>query len=217
MTELFRLGDLHFSYGPDRPVLAGAGLTLAAGERLALLGANGAGKTTLLHLMVGLVAPACGTIWAFGRERRSESDFHEIRARAGLLFQDPEDQLFCATVREDVAFGPLNLGLGHGEALDVTRRVLAELGLSGYENRITHHLSGGEKRMVSLACVLAMQPDILLLDEPTNALDDDSRERLLAILENLSQAMVIVSHDHDCIDRLATRRLRLVNGCLLPA
>lgn len=213
---LLEVRDLTFAYAGRPAVLAGADFTLAAGERVALLGGNGAGKTTLLHLLVGLLRPQAGRVLAFGRERLEERDFHEVRARAGLLFQDPDDQLFCATVLEDVAFGPLNLGRPPPAARRIATDTLAGLGLAGYEERVTHHLSGGEKRMVSLAAVLAMTPEVLLLDEPSNALDVAARTRLLETLAGLPQAMVIVSHDPGLVDRLATRRVCLEGGKLRP-
>nr|WP_205762583.1 ABC transporter ATP-binding protein [Magnetospirillum aberrantis] len=209
---MFRLEDLGFAHDPARPVLAGLEFSLSAGERVAVLGDNGAGKTTLLHLMVGLLRPQAGRVLAFGAERRREADFHDVRARAGLLFQDPDDQLFCPTVAEDVAFGPLNLGAGRAEAQDAVAEALEQVGLPGFGERVTHKLSGGEKRLVTLAAVLAMRPEVLLLDEPSNALDRAARERLIDILAGLPQAMVIVSHDDDLVERLATRRVVLRGG-----
>jgi cobalt/nickel transport system ATP-binding protein len=215
MSGLIRLEQIRFAYDTARPVLDGVDFTLAAGERVALNGANGAGKTTLLHLMVGLVTPTSGRVVAFDRDCRCEKDFHAVRAQAGLLFQDPDDQLFCPTVAEDVAFGPLNLGKSKAEARRIVTDTLAALGLEGFEQRVTHKLSGGQRRLVSLAAVLAMQPRVLLLDEPTNALDQPTRERLLDILGGLDQAMVIVSHDREALDRLATRSVVLEGGRLV--
>lgn len=218
MTDpLFRLHDVHFAYEAGRPVLGGVDLTVSAGERIAIDGANGAGKTTLLLLMVGLLLPTAGRVFAFGHDRTREADFREVRARAGLLFQDADDQLFCPTVGEDVAFGPLNIGKSRDEARALTARTLASLGLAGFATRITHKLSGGEKRMVALATVLAMEPAVLLLDEPTAALDEASRHRLLSLLQTLPQAMVIVSHDREVRQRLATRHLVMANGRLVAA
>ncbi|MEE4379796.1 MAG: ABC transporter ATP-binding protein [Candidatus Competibacteraceae bacterium] len=218
MSEpLFRLHDVHFGYPEGQTILSGVGFELDGGERIALAGSNGCGKTTLLHLMVGLHKPLSGEIHAFGTRRQSEKDFGEVRARAGLLFQDPDDQLFCPTVAEDVAFGPLNLGKGREEVHNLVHDTLAFLGLSGFADRITYKLSGGEKRLVALATVLAMQPDVLLLDEPTNALDAKNRDWLIEILRNLPQAMVIVSHDADFVASLATRTLHLEAGRLIEA
>jgi cobalt/nickel transport system ATP-binding protein len=211
---LIRLDGVSFAYETARPVLDGIDFTLGEGERVALDGGNGAGKTTLLHLMVGLVRPTKGRVIAFGRERRAEKDFVEVRARAGLLFQDADDQLFCPTVAEDVAFGPLNQGKSRAEARTIVHETLTALGLQDLEDRVTHKLSGGQRRLVSLAAILAMRPEALLLDEPTNALDEPTRERLLTILEGLPQAMVIVSHDRAVVERLATRSVRLEAGRL---
>lgn len=195
-----------------RRVLDGADLSLRPGERLALLGANGAGKSTLLRALVGLVPRSGGRIVAFGRERREERDFREVRIRAGFVFQDPDDQLFCPTVIEDVAFGPLNLGRSMAEASAIAGAVLERLGLSPLAGRVTHLLSGGEKRLVSVATVLAMDPDVLLLDEPTVGLDEEAHERLCRLLLGLPQAMVLVSHDAAFLARLATRGLLLKDG-----
>jgi cobalt/nickel transport system ATP-binding protein len=132
---------------------------------------------------------------AFGKARREEKDFTEVRRRIGLLFQDPDDQLFSPTVLEDVAFGPLNLGKTRAEAAAVARRTLASLGLNGFEERITFKLSGGEKRLVSLATVLAMEPEALLLDEPENGLDARTRAKLMEILGGLEIGFVLISHE----------------------
>ncbi|MDE1569859.1 energy-coupling factor ABC transporter ATP-binding protein [Aquabacter sp. P-9] len=198
-------------------VLNAVDLALHAGERLALVGPNGAGKTTLLRTLVGLERPVSGRIHAFGRERRVEKDFREVRARAAFLFQDPDDQLFCPTVLDDVAFGPLNLGLGRAEAVAEARACLDRLGLLHLADRVTHRLSGGEKRLVSLAAVLAMRPQVLLLDEPTNALDEVNHSRMLEVLSGLDTAMILVSHDRSVLERLATRAVALKSGQLSEA
>lgn len=217
MSEtLLRLEEIAFDY-PGRPVLEGVDFRLHEGERVALLGGNGVGKSTLLQLMVGLLRPRSGRVHAFGRERVVERDFREVRAQAGLVFQDPDDQLFCPSVLEDVAFGPLNLGLGRAAAVERAEQTLTTLGLEGLARRITHKLSGGEKRLVSLATVLAMQPRVLLLDEPGNGLDEPALERLLGHLAGLPQAMVLVSHDPRLIARLANRAVLLRGGRLHDA
>jgi cobalt/nickel transport system ATP-binding protein len=217
MTQpLLSLERLCLTY-PDRTVLADVNFTLYPGERVALLGANGAGKTTLLELMVGLNKPASGRIVAFGRPRLCERDFREVRARAGLLFQDSDNQLFSPTVLEDVAFGPLNLGRSRQQALAVARRTLEELGIGNFAERITYKLSGGEKRLVALATVLAMEPDVLLLDEPTTGLDEETEHFLMNYLLRLPQAMVFVSHDAAFVEQLATRAVILKNGNLVDA
>lgn len=217
MTQpLLSLAQLCFTYA-DRAVLSDVDFELHPGERVAILGANGAGKTTLLELMVGLNKPASGQIVAFGKPRRCERDFREVRARAGLLFQDSDNQLFCPTVLEDVAFGPLNLGRSGHEALAVAHRTLDELGIGDFAARITHKLSGGEKRLVALATVLAMEPDVLLLDEPTTGLDEATEQLLMDHLLRLPQAMVFISHDAAFVERLANRAVILKNGKLVDS
>lgn len=213
---LVRLDAVHFSYGSDRPVLCGCNLSLAPGERVGLVGPNGSGKTTLLALVVGLVRPTGGRVEVFGKPRSREADFREVRGRVGLLFQDADDQLFCPTVAEDVAFGPLNLGVPRREVHHVVARTLESLGLAGYEDRVTYKLSGGEKRLVALATVLAMRPEVLLLDEPTSGLDEAAVGRVERILAGLPQAMILVSHHRDFLTRLSTRTLRLSAGMLQP-
>lgn len=197
-------------------VLKDVSFSLAPGERLAIVGANGAGKTTLLRAIVGLQPVTAGRIVAFGRERALEPDFHEVRLRAAYMFQDADDQLFCPTVVEDVAFGPLNMGLSDDEALARARATLTSLDLAHLADRLVRRLSGGEKRMVCLAGVLAMNPDVLLLDEPTNSLDTAHVDRLVDALGRLDKAMVIVSHDRPVLDTLATRALAMRDGALHP-
>jgi cobalt/nickel transport system ATP-binding protein len=217
MSEpLLELRGLRFEVA-GRVVLDGVDFTLQAGERVALVGPNGAGKTSLLHLLVGLRRPSAGSIRAFGGERSREADFREVRARAGLLFQDSDDQLFCPTVLEDVAFGPLNLGRAPREALAIAHETLGLLGLADFAERVTHRLSGGEKRLVALAAVLAMRPEVLLMDEPTNGLDERAEERLIGYLARSALSMVFVSHDRRLVERLATRAVVLDNGRLEEA
>ena len=162
-----------------------------------MIAANGSGKTTFFHLIMGLNKPTSGHMELFGKPITTVKDFDEVRRRIGLLFQDPDDQLFCPTVIEDVAFGPLNLGESKEKALDIARRTLAKLGLEGFEERVTFKLSGGEKRLVSLATVLAMEPDVLLLDEPLTGLDYDTSSKIVEIISNLDQSYIIISHDID--------------------
>ncbi|MCU7850951.1 MAG: energy-coupling factor ABC transporter ATP-binding protein [Candidatus Thiodiazotropha sp. (ex Monitilora ramsayi)] len=216
MALLFSLEKVSFGY-PAHPVLREVGFNLHPRERVALVGANGAGKSTLLHVLVGLCLPSDGTVVAFGKSRKTEKSFREVRLRTGLLFQDPDDQLFSPTVLEDVVFGPLNQGKSQQEALEIAHKTLRTLGLDGLGHRVTHKLSGGEKRLVSLATVLAMQPDVLLLDEPTNGLDEETEQRLIEHLESLTQAIVFVSHDRRFVERLATRAVVLQDGTLQDA
>ncbi|NOE20858.1 ATP-binding cassette domain-containing protein [Ruegeria atlantica] len=213
---LIALDDICFSYPGQPPVLDGASLSLSAGQRLSLTGPNGAGKSTLLRILLGLQRPCSGTVTVFGQQRVEEADFHEVRRRVGLVFQDADDQLFCPTVAEDVAFGPLNLGKTRDEALAIVDKVLGDLDLMHLKNRITHKLSGGEKRLVTLATVLAMEPEVLLLDEPTNALDTKNEARLLEILRALPQAILLVSHSPAFRLELAPDELDLRDGKLVP-
>jgi len=211
-APLLRLSGIVAGYAAAKPVLDGVDLVLNPGERMVLLGANGAGKSTLLHVVTGFIPARAGTVEAFGEIRRSEADFRAVRVRAGLVFQDADDQLFCPTVIEDVAFGPLNLGQSREEAYETARATLRSLELGHLAERITHRLSGGEKRLVSIAAVLAMRPEVLLLDEPTVGLDPDAYARLSAILEGLPQAMIIVAHDAHFMARFATCALLLKDG-----
>ncbi|WP_418594798.1 energy-coupling factor ABC transporter ATP-binding protein [Ponticoccus sp. (in: a-proteobacteria)] len=213
---LIALDDIRFGYPGHPPILDGASLALAEGQRLSLVGANGAGKSTLLLIALGLQRPNAGTVTAFGLPRRAEADFHEVRRRVGLVFQDADDQLFCPTVAEDVAFGPLNLGKSRDEALALVDRVLGDLDLRHLRDRVTYKLSGGEKRLVTLATVLAMEPEALLLDEPTNALDQKNEARLVEILQALPQAILLVSHDPAFRQRIAPDALRLEAGRIVP-
>jgi len=194
-APIIELKGVTFGYPGGPPVLRDLDFTLRPGQRIGIMAPNGSGKTTLFHLIMGLVKPLAGQVSVFGRELREEKDFTEVRRRIGLLFQDPDDQLFSPTVLEDVAFGPLNLGKTKTEAAAIARRTLAFLGLNGFEDRITFKLSGGEKRLVSLATVLAMEPEVLLLDEPENGLDTRTRARLMEILRGLDIAYILISHE----------------------
>ena len=211
---IIALDNIRFAYPGQAPVLDGASLSLETGQRLAITGPNGAGKSTLLQIALGLQRPQAGSVTIFGEERREEADFHEVRRRVGLVFQDADDQLFCPTVAEDVAFGPLNLGKTRDEALAIVDRVLGDLDLMHLKDRITHKLSGGEKRLVTLATVLAMEPEALLLDEPTNALDTKNEARLLDILQSLPQAILLVSHAPAFREALTSDWLELQDGRL---
>lgn len=213
---LVELAGVSFGYGA-RPLLNGLDLRIGRGERVALIGPNGAGKSTLLKLIVGLLTPSAGRVRVLGQDCRQEADFRAVRAAVGLVFQHSDDQLFCPTVLDDVAFGPLNLRFSSSEAAAAAERTLAALGLQGYGPRVTHRLSGGEKRLVALATVLSMEPELLLLDEPTSGLDAASEARLLKHLDALPQAMLIVSHEQRVLERLSTRALLLEQGRLVEA
>ncbi|MGQ9689123.1 MAG: energy-coupling factor ABC transporter ATP-binding protein [Desulfobaccales bacterium] len=198
---LIELRRITFAYpGSPRPVFENFTFQLLPGHHLGLIGPNGCGKTTMLHLIMGLLRPQAGSIYIFGKEVNKEKDFIEVRRKVGLLFQNPDDQLFCPTVLEDVAFGPLNQGKPMAEAVRIARETMDRLGLAGFEDRVTYKLSGGEKKLVALATVLAMQPQLLLLDEPTTGLDEATRHRLIHILQDLDIAYMIVSHERDFLN-----------------
>jgi cobalt/nickel transport system ATP-binding protein len=160
---------------------------------------------------MGLLKPSSGTVEIFGKIRQKEKDFIEVRQKIGLLFQDSESQLSCPTVKEDIAFGPLNLGKTKEEALQIVRETCDILGLRGFENRITYKLSGGEKKLVSLATVIAMKPLCYLLDEPSSGLDENTTERLLKFLKNNTETYLLVSHDKNFITS-ATDKVYIINN-----
>ncbi|MEW6214957.1 MAG: ABC transporter ATP-binding protein, partial [Nitrospirota bacterium] len=201
--------NLSFSYPNGKNVFNGLNFSLKKGDKIGLTGSNGAGKTTLFHLIMGLLKPNSGEIEIFGKVRKGEKDFAEVRQRIGLLFQDSDDQLFCPTVEEDVAFGPLNLGKSQEEARSIVRETCERLGLSGFEKRVIHRLSGGEKRLVALATVVAMNPECLLLDEPSTGLDEMSTERFLKYLKEYSDTYIIISQDHGFLKDVADKIYRL--------
>jgi len=209
---LIDLKGIFFSYRDGNPVLKNLDFQLRKGEKIGLVGPNGSGKTTIFHLIMGLLRPESGIIRIFGREMKREKDFRSVRQRIGLLFQDSDDQLFCPTVLEDVAFGPLNQGKSVKEAKDIAHEVLDSLGLNGFENRITYQLSGGEKRLAALATVLAMKPKILLLDEPTNGLDIETTEKIIEILQGIDLSYVFISHNLDFISQTSDRIFGMIDG-----
>jgi len=197
------------------PVLDGVDFSLAAGERVGLFGPNGCGKTTLLSVMMGLLPATGGEVLYQGRPARTEADFFELRSGVGFLLQHADDQILFPTVLDDVAFGPLNLGLKPADAAREAREALAFVGLPGFEDRLTHRLSGGEKKLVTLAGVLAMHPKALLLDEPTASLDPDTRHRLVHVLEQLDAAVLTVSHDWDFLNLVSNAFYTIENGRLV--
>lgn len=213
---LIRLSDVSFNYHDGPPILDHVNLDVPKGARIGLVGPTGGGKTTILRLIVGLIRPTSGQVEVLGKARTTEESFAEVRRKVQLLFQDPEDQLFSPTVLEDVAFGPLNTGKSREESIVIAQETLASLGLNGYEDKITHKLSGGQKRLVSLAAVLAMKPDALLLDEPENGLDEESVKRLVDILWGLPLTMIVVSHHRNFLERVVTTGLVVRKGAVSP-
>ncbi len=212
---LINLEGVSFNYPGGPPVLNRLDFQFNRGDRLGLIAPNGSGKTTFLHIIMGLLKPISGQLEIFGKCANEDKDFYEVRRRIGLLFQDADDQLFSPTVIEDVAFGPLNLGKSKNEAVDIARRTLNFLGLDGFEERITFKLSGGEKRLVSLATVLAMEPEILLLDEPINGLDTKTKAKLTEVLSGLDLSYILISHDFDFLAETADAIYTMQDGKIL--
>jgi cobalt/nickel transport system ATP-binding protein len=211
MSAALSIRGLEFAYPDGRKALRGVDLDVAAGERVAILGPNGAGKTTLALHLNGILEPFAGTI-TVGGIPVVEENFGRIRRMVGLVFQDPNDQLFMPSVREDVAFGPANLGVA-GEELDL--RVDAALeAVSGkaFADRPPHHLSGGEKRAAALATVLAMEPDVLVFDEPSSGLDPAGRRDLIVTLGSLPMTQLVITHDLPLALELCPRAVIMNNG-----
>ena len=216
-TPIFSLKGISFGYGQGecmRPVLHDVDFSLHPGQRIGLYGPNGSGKTTLFRCITGLARPQSGQVLFHGSPLNTENDFYTLRCKVGFVLQHAEDQLFFPTVLEDVAFGPLNLGLAADEARERAVATLRDLGLAGFEDRLTHRLSGGEKKLVSLAAVMAMQPEALLLDEPTNGLDNDARQRIIDILSSLDTARITISHDWDFLAQTSTQYLTIAHNHL---
>jgi cobalt/nickel transport system ATP-binding protein len=213
MNSLLRVRDLGFSYPDGTEALRGVDLDLDRGERVALLGSNGAGKTTFLHALIGIVTPQEGTVQV-GEVELSEGTLPEVRRRIGIVFQDPDDQLFMPSVARDVAFGPANLGLSQEQVESRTTVALERVGMVEHRNRAPHHLSAGEARRVALATVLAMEPDLLVLDEPTSNLDPVGRRELVELLVGLDTTLLVVTHDLPFALELCPRSVILNAGAV---
>jgi len=207
------VSGLRFAYPDGSLALAGVDLLVAVRERVALLGPNGAGKTTLALHLNGLLRASEGRVEVAGLELGDET-LREIRRRVGLVFQDPDDQLFMPTVREDVAFGPANLGLTGSELAERVQEALAAVGCEDLADRAPHHLSGGERRRVAVATVLAMRPDLLVLDEPTSNLDPASRRELVAVLHQIPVTQLVITHDLPFALELCPRSVIVNHGVI---
>jgi cobalt/nickel transport system ATP-binding protein len=205
---------LAYAYPDGHQALFGVDLTIARGERVALLGPNGAGKTTLVLHLNGILDGGAGTVQVAGLDV-APANLREIRRRVGVVFQDPDDQLFMPTVRDDVAFGPANLGLRGAELEQRVQTALAQVGLLDLADRPPHHLSFGQRRRAAVATVLSMRPEILVLDEPSSNLDPASRRELAEVLTSLDVTVLMVTHDLPYALELCPRSVILSGGVIV--
>ncbi|WP_312888721.1 energy-coupling factor ABC transporter ATP-binding protein [Nonomuraea rhodomycinica] len=207
------MSRLAYAYPDGTQALFGVDLTIGRGERVALLGPNGAGKTTLVMHLNGILTAGHGTVTVGGTPVRKDT-LKEVRRRVGLVFQDPDDQLFMPTVRDDVAFGPANMGLTGEELERAVKGALDRVGMLEAIDRPPHHLSFGQRRRVAVATVLAMEPEILVLDEPSSNLDPAARRELAEILRSLDVTVLMVTHDLPYALELCERSLILSGGVI---
>lgn len=210
MHHTLDIQDLHFSYPDGRKALRGVSLFINPGEKTALVGPNGSGKSTLLLHLNGILRGE-GEVHVCGKELTDDS-LKQIRALVGLVFQDPDDQLFSQSVYEDVAFGPLYMDLPKEELAQKVRQALEDVGMAGSEARVPHHLSEGEKKRVAIATVLSMDPEVLVLDEPTAGLDPRGRRELIQLLRGLPQTMLVATHDMRMVAELFERTVIIDEG-----
>jgi cobalt/nickel transport system ATP-binding protein len=213
VTASLEVSGLAYAYPDGHQALFGVDLSVARGERVALLGPNGAGKTTLVLHLNGILSGGTGTVKVAGLPVGKEH-MAEIRRKVGIVFQDPDDQLFMPSVREDVAFGPAAAGVKGAELQARVDRALAQVGMAEFKDRPPHHLSFGQRRRVAVATVLAMEPEILVLDEPSSNLDPASRRELADILRSLDVTVLMVTHDLPYALELCPRSLVLSEGVI---
>ena len=209
--HLIEVRNLHYTYPDGAKALRGVTFTITHGESVGIIGANGAGKSTFLLHLAGVLLPSAGSV-RIGDCPLSRSTLAEIRRHVGLIFQNPDDQLFMPAVFEDVVFGPINRGIPRPEAEELALRALETVGAAHLRDRPPYKLSGGEKRAVSIATVLAMTPDILVMDEPSAGLDPLARRRLLRLLTAFSHTKIIATHDLDLVLELCARTIILRDG-----
>ena len=217
MSSAIAVQGLRYRYHDGTEALRGVDFEIAPGECVGLLGPNGSGKSTLLLHLNGILPEKIegnGAIRICG-QAITTANLESVRRQVGLLFQDPDDQLFCPTVEEDVAFGPQQLGLSGNELLARVERSLGMVGLSGYGHRATHHLSQGEKRRVCLAGVLACEPTVLVLDEPTSGLDPRGRREFKTLLQGIAATRLIATHDLEWVVQLCSRVIVLDGGLVV--
>jgi len=213
MTNVLSVHDLHFSYHDHHAALRGVSFDLSEGDKVALVGPNGAGKSTLmLHLNGILTGQGDVTI---GDKRITRDNLPAVRAMVGLVFQSPDDQLFSPTVFEDVAFGPLHMGLPKDEVRERVEVALSAVRMSNYRDRMSHHLSVGEKKRIAIATVLSMNPQILVLDEPSAGLDPRARRTLINLLRDLPITMLVSTHDMRMVQELFPRTIVMDEGLIV--
>jgi cobalt/nickel transport system ATP-binding protein len=208
--EILKVEDLHFAYPDGRVALMGVSLTLNAGEKVALVGPNGAGKSTLMLHLNGILR-GNGAVSVSGM-KMVDKNLLVIRAMVGLVFQNPDDQLFSPTVFDDVAFGPLHMGLPIDVVYQRVESALAAVHMSGFEDRLSHHLSMGQKKRIAIATVLSMKPQILVLDEPSAGLDPRARRSLINLLDEMSITMLVSTHDLRMVEELFPRMVIMDEG-----
>jgi len=213
---VIELKDIVYAFPGRGNTLDGLNFHLHHGEKLGLFGPNGAGKTTMLHILMGLIKPQKGEILLFDKTMDQGDCFDEARLKIGFLFQHSDDQLFCPTVLDDVAFGPLNQGLPPEKAKEKALAALKTVGLEGFEDRVPYRLSGGEKKLVALATILSMAPEVLVLDEPTTGLSPEAKDRLIEILQGLEMARLVVSHDPEFLAATTDRLIAMRDGRIRP-
>lgn len=209
-NSVINVNDLHFSYPDGHEALRGISLKLCSGDKVALVGPNGAGKSTLMLHLNGIL-DGRGEI-EVGGMRLTRDNLPVIRAMVGLVFQNPDDQLFSPTVFEDVAFGPLHMGLPEEEVIAHVEKALEAVRMAAYRDRLSHHLSVGEKKRIAIATVLSMDPKILILDEPTAGLDPRARRTLIKLLKELPITMLISTHDMAMVKELFPRTIVMDDG-----
>ncbi len=218
MDEAIELRGVHHKYPNARVTLQDVSLQVKRGERVAIVGPNGAGKSTLIMVAAGLLKPSKGVVRLLGVETFSD-EFRRIRHKVGVVFQDPDDQLFCPTLWEDIIFGPTNIGLPEDEVVRMGKRALADMGLQGYEKREPYRLSVGEKKKAAIATALALEPELLLLDEPTANLEPAAKRELIGLLKLIHDVrkvtIVVSAHDVDIIPYIADRVYVLNEGQIL--
>ena len=211
--------NLTFTYPDGTQALKSVNLKIKKGEKIAIMGPNGAGKSTLFSHFNGLTEPTSGHVEIDGEKIIFERDeLLKVRQKVGIVFQDPNDQLFAPTVKEDVAFGPMNLGLEYEEVEKRIKESLEMVGMSGFEEKTPHHLSGGQQKRVAIAGIIAMRPDIMILDEPTAGLDPEGVDKVLNILNNLNEdgmSIVISSHDIEMVNQFADKIFVLYSGQII--